>query len=161
VYPTANDGAVAHAIEVGDLVYVNGGVAYPAGHLADAGTAAQNRASFALQFAGVAVEKVGLQTGETSFKLTTDKGYIVVATGGVFEYPCAATSWAPDDLVGVYVADTNAAPTDQQVAKVTEYGETIGTAVVPVNALGDSQTAILVELRPMSSHHQVVYGSGQ
>src|SRR5512144_1432259 len=87
-------GAAADAIEVGDLVYVSGGNAYPASKQSDAGTAAQNRSTFAAAFAGVALQKVGLQTGETSFKLTTDPGYLMVAVSGDFEFDCASTSWA-------------------------------------------------------------------
>ena len=133
------------AIEAGDLVYESAGVAYPASALADAGTAAQNRVAFAAAFAGVAALKTGLQTGETSFKITTDPGFTLVAVSGVWEYPSAATSWVTGNLVGVY-ADADGC-SDQQVAQVTLVTETIGVAEVPYNALGDSQTAILVHLR--------------
>jgi hypothetical protein len=145
VLPTANDAAAAHAIEEGDLVYVTGGVAYPASHLADGGSAAVNRAAFAAAFCGVAVQKVGLQSGETSFKLTTDPGYILVAVTGCWRFVSAATSWAPGDMVGVYNDATD--NSDQQVAKVTAYNEAIGVAVVPYAALGSSQTEIVVMLR--------------
>lgn len=157
-FPTANDGAAAHAIEVGDLVYVTGGVAYPASHLADGGSAAQNRAAFAALFAGVAVQKVGLQSGEKSFRLTTDPGWVLVAITGDFEFDCAATSWAPGDLVGVYNDATY--NSDQQVAKVTAADETIGVAKVPYNALGTSQTVIVVSIRSKVMSLQYVSGSG-
>lgn len=157
--PTANDGAVANAIEVGDLVCCVGGVAYPAGNttiMTDGGNGATNRAAFAAAFAGVAVQKIGLQTGETSFKLTTDPGWVLVATSGDFEYPCAATSFAPGDMVGVYNNETS--NSDQQVAKVTSTAEAIGIAKVPYNALGSSMTSVVVELRPKFTYDQV--GSG-
>jgi hypothetical protein len=146
----------SHPIEAGDLVYESAGVAYPATSLADAGTAAQNRAAFAGAFAGVASLKTGLQSGEFSFKLTTAPGWTLVAVSGVWEYPCAATSWSPGDLVGVY-ADADGCY-DQQVAQVTGVDEAIGVAEVPYNALGDSQTAILVHLRSQLMHSSV---SGQ
>lgn len=154
--PTANDGAAAHAIEVGDLVYVAGGIAYPASHYADGGTAAQNRANFAQAFVGVAVQKIGLQTGETTAKLTTDSGWVLVAISGDFEYDCASTSWAPGDLVGVYNDATN--NSDQTVAKVTALNEAIGTARVPYAALGTAQTTIIVSLRPKFVFQQVDSG---
>lgn len=144
--PTAADGTVTKHIEVGDLTYVESAVVYPASYLSDAGTAAQNRAAFAAAFCGVALHKTGLQTSETSAKLTTDPGYQLIATSGDFEFPCAATSWAPGDLVGVYASAS--ACSDQQVAQVTDMTEAIGIAKVPYNALGTSQTSIIVELRP-------------
>lgn len=156
--PTAGDGDTtpAHAFEDGDLVYVTGGVAYPASHLADQGDAAANRAAFGPMFAGVAIRKTGLQTGEKSFKLTTDPGVVLVATSGIFEYPCAATSWKPNDLVAVY-ADADGCY-DQQVASTAVYAEVIGTAVVPLAAIGTSQTSILVDIRPLASFDQVSSG---
>lgn len=146
----------SYPIEIGDLCYAVAGVLYPASALADAGAAADNRAAFAAAFAGVAVRKTGLQTGETSFKLTTDPGYTLVATSGTFEFPCASTSWQPGDLVGVYA--TADACSNQQVCKVTNVAEAIGTAVVPHEALGTAQTTILVDIRSALIHESI---SGQ
>jgi hypothetical protein len=151
-FPTANDGAVAHSIEVGDLVYIASGVAYPAYHKTDAGNLGANQLAFASAFAGVAVSKVGLQSGETSFKLTTDKGYVLVATTGDFEFPCAATSFNPGDRVGameVAAGLTGAAAQldNQVVAKVATDSLAIGVAKVPYNALGTSMTSVIVSLK--------------
>jgi hypothetical protein len=159
--PTANDGAVAHAIEVGDLVYVSGGVAYPASHLADGGDAATNRAALAALFAGVAVQKIGLQTGEKTFHLTDDPGWVLVATSGDFAFDCATgISWLPNSLVGVYNDATN--NSDQKVCLVTAYGEAIGVVKLPYNALAKTTlTEVIVSIRPMYVHEQLVYGSGQ
>lgn len=143
----------SYPIEEGDLVYESGGEALPASALADAGSAAQNRVAFAAAFAGVAARKTGLQSGETSFKLTTDPGYTLVAVSGDWEYPCASTSFTVGDLVGVYA--TADACLDQQVAQVTTVTEAIGIAKVPYNALGDAHTAILVSLRSLLVHESV------
>jgi len=156
--PTANDGTVTKSIEVGDLVYVTGGVVYPASYLADAGNAAVNRAAFAALFAGVAVQKIGLQSGETTFKLTNDPGWILVATTGDFEFDCAATSFAPGDMIGVYNDATN--NSDQQVAKVTSYDEAIAVAVVPYSVLGDSHTKIIARLRSNLMRNDITSGQG-
>ena len=157
--PTADDGTVTKSIEVGDLVYVAGGVAYPASYLSDQGNEAANQAAFAVAFAGVAVKKTGLQSGEVTFKLDDDPGYTMVATSGEFEFPSAATSWVPGDLVG---ADENAdgdGLLDQQVAKVTLTGSSIGVAKVPYNALGTSQTTILVDIRSQLMKQEVQSGA--
>lgn len=146
------------AIEDGDLCYFST-YAKAASALADQGAAADNRAAFAAAFAGVALKKIGLQSGETSFKLTTDPGYVDVAVTGVFEYPCAATSWAPGDLVGIYAPTDNSKIVDsQKVAKVTTYAEAIGVAIVPHQAIGTSQTTILVALRSPLVHDGIMSG---
>lgn len=152
----------SYPIEVGDLCWLHSdGKVYPASActtvLGDAGTAAQNRAQFATRFVGVAAKKTGLQTGETSFKLTTDPGYTVIDTSGVFEFDLqSATTVKPEDLIGVYNDATDSV--DQQVAVVTARNETIGLAVVPYDSLGDSQTTILVDIRPMAAYNQVSSG---
>lgn len=91
--------AAGYPIEVGDLVGYSGGKAYPASYFSTI-------AAFHSAFAGVAVQKIGLQPGETSFKLTTDPGWILVAVSGDFEFDCATgISWVPGSLVcGVALA---------------------------------------------------------
>ena len=145
----------SYPIEDGDLVYEVSGIAYPASAQADGGNEAANQLSFAETFAGVAMAKTGLQSGETSFRLTTDPGYTLVATTGDFEFPCPSTSFSPGDLIG---ADENAdgdALLDQQVALVTLVNSAIGVAKVPYNALGDAQTSILVSLRSALTRESV------
>lgn len=145
----ATDGT--HALEEGDLAGVTGGYVLAAGQYATA-------AALKTAFAGVAVHKTGLQSGETSFRLTTDPGYNLVATTGDFEFPCAATSWANGDLVAAYVSGGACYP--QQVAKTTKYDEAIGVAVVPHNALGTSMTSVIVRLRSNLMKEQPISGSG-
>ena len=157
-FPTANDGVVTKSIEVGDLVYVDSDTAYPASYQTDQGTAAQNRAYFAARFAGVAVQKIGLQSGETTFKLTNDPGWILVATTGDFEFDCASTSFTPGDMVGVYNDGTD--NDDQKVAQVTVETEAIGVVKVPYSVLGSSMTKVIVSIRSRVMLNQVVI-SGQ
>jgi len=146
--PTHN----SYPIEQGDLLWKHSdGKVYPASActtvLGDAGTAAQNRQQFASRFAGVADRKVGLQSGETVFNLpgTYNPGYILVATSGVFAFPVASTSFVSGDLVGVYNDATDSS--NQVVAKVTAVDEAIGTAKVPVAALGAAVTEVLVDIK--------------
>lgn len=147
-----------YPLEVSDLVYLAANTALPASALADAGSAAQNRAAFAAAFLGVNLHKVGLQTSEHTFLLpaTYNKGQTLVATTGDFEFDCAATAWQMGDLVGVYASADGCS--DQVVAKVTELGEAIGIAVPQVDALGVSRTKVVVRIRPKAVYEQV--GSG-
>ena len=158
--PTANDGVVTKSIQKGDLVYQDGGIAYPATYLADAGTAAQNRAAFAAAFVGVAKNRTGLKSGETvALGLTPNPGHVELAQEGVYEYPCAATAFVPGDLVGIYAPSDDSKIVDaQKVAKVTTYAEAIGTAEVPYNALGTTMTAVRVRLRSTLIHNEILSG---
>jgi len=135
----------SYPVEEGDLVAVVEGKAVPAADMSDVGDAAANRAAFRAAFAGVALQKNGLQYGETSFKLTTDKGYVLVATSGDFEYECGATAWKTGYRVGVYNDGTD--NSNQRVVKVDIDAEAIGIAKVPYNALGTEQTRIIVSIR--------------
>jgi len=151
----------SYPIEEGDLCWKHSdNKVYPAyayyAVVGDAGTAAQNRAAFATKFAGIAVKKTGLTTGETSFRLTTDPGYTVLAISGDWEYDCAATSWVTGDLVGVYNDATY--NSNQKVALVTASNEVIGVAKVPYNAIGASLTSVVISIRTAVMHDEVVSG---
>lgn len=156
--PTANDGDTTHSIEVGDLVYVSGGKAYPASAMADQSSLTANQAAFALAFAGVAVEKTGLQTGEKTFHLTDDPGSVYVAVTGDFEFPCDATSFATGDRIGAAENSDGNALEDQKVAQVASNAYTIGVAKVPYNAIGTSQTSIIMSIRSQLIRNEVVSG---
>jgi hypothetical protein len=142
----------SYPIELGDLCWVHSdGKAYPAyaayAVLGDLGSAALNRVGFASRFAGVACQKVGLQTGEKSFLLTTDPGWILLATTGDFEFDCATgISWAPGSRAGVYNDATY--NSNQKVCLVTLDEEAIGVAKVPYSALGSTtQLSMVVAIR--------------
>lgn len=149
----------SYPIQEGDLIYSDGTYALPASALADQGTLVANQLAFAAAFVGVACSKDGLQTGETSFKLTTSKGYVLVATTGDFAFPCAATSWATGDKVGAVEISTNDGLEDQKVAKVTLSQYAIGIAKVPYNAIGTSQTEIVVAIRSALMDQEVNSGA--
>lgn len=149
--PTANDGAVAHAIEVGDLVGVTSGIAYPASHYATA-------AAFRAAFVGVAFQKIGLQTGEKTFHLTDDPGWILVAKSGRFAFSCASgISWLPNSFVNVYV--TGGACVNQQVALGTDT-VAIGIVSLPYSNLGvTTLTEVVVDIKSVYSHDAIASGS--
>jgi hypothetical protein len=153
----------SYPIEEGDLCWLHSdGKVYPAyaayAVLGDLGSAAQNRVGFASRFVGVAVKKTGLQAGETSFKLTVDPGYTLVAISGIFEYDSTSQTWAPANLVGIYNDATY--NSNQKVDKVTAIGEAIGTAVVAYDSLGDAaQTTVMVDLRPQAAYDQAIAGT--
>jgi len=145
-------------IEVGDLCVIQSSKVVPASAMADAGDAAANRVASKAVFAGVALHKSGLQSGETTARLTgsIDPGYNLIATAGQFEFDCAATAWVDGDLVGIYSdATTNS---NQKVAKVTTYTEAIGVAVVPFNAIGAATSTVIVELRSVERHNTLLSG---
>lgn len=126
----------AYPIEEGDLLYKHPttGCARPAAAMPAQGSAALGQDAFQQLFLGVALSKVGLQTGETAFKLpdsgtkiTGDLGYVQVATAGEFEFDCDATQWKPGDLVGVF-ADSTGKPSSQKVATAASASLAIGYA---------------------------------
>ena len=78
------------AIEIGDLLYQESGVARPVSAQADQGTAAANQAVFHQSFLGVAMQ--ASPAGESSS--------IRVATTGVFEFDCVAATFEIGDGIG-------------------------------------------------------------
>ena len=72
-----------HVIEIGDLVYMESGMAYPAASQDDLGTKAENQEGFHDAFVGVAMQASPLGSSQT----------IRIATAGVFEFD--ATSGTP------------------------------------------------------------------
>jgi hypothetical protein len=139
----------SYPINVGDILYQVSGTVYPASALANQGSQALNQAYLAAHFAGIALSKDGLQTGETSARLTTAKGHVLVGVSGDFEFPCAATAFKTGDYVGGLNITTGSANTleDQKVAKVTLDSAAIGIAKVAVNDIGATITSVIVSIK--------------
>src|SRR5262249_48946838 len=100
--------ASAMVIEIGDLVYFDSGTLKPAGALTYGASLAATQEAFHDKFAGVAMQQS--RAGDTQD--------IRVATGGVFEFPCASATFEVGARIGV---DKNAGGTallDQQVIAV-------------------------------------------
>lgn len=135
-----------HPIEEGDLVFQHpaNGCVWPATDMANQATAALNQDAFQQYFAGVALQKVGLQPGEKTFKLTDDPGYVVVATAGDFEFDCDATQWTQGELVGVWADGTGCQ--SQKVATAASASLAIGLANLNVPALSNSMTRVTVAI---------------
>jgi hypothetical protein len=110
-------------IEEGDLVFADpsAGHARTATNMVNQGSAALNQLAFAEYFLGVALRKVGLQTGEKSFKIDPDDGYLMVATRGLFEFDCESETEDVGEggLIGLYAVTSatqaTALPSSQKV----------------------------------------------
>lgn len=106
----------ATVIEIGDLVYLSTDDARPASSQADGGSEAVNQAGFHDFFVGVAMQRS--RAGDIS--------PIRVATSGVFEFDCLATTFEVGDLIGVDEAASGTVLEDQVVAKVLGTSQAIG-----------------------------------
>ncbi len=149
----------SYPIQEGDLLYASSGVVYPASAQADQGTEAANQVLFAANFVGVAMAKDGLQTNETSARITTRTGELLIGTTGDWEFPCAAYAWKTGQLVGVTEQSNGTTLEDQKVVVVTTEDKAIGIAVVPPGAIGTTMTKVHVRLRSQLLREDV--GSGQ
>ena len=123
----------ATVIEIGDLVFLDGDDAKPAGLLEDQGTEAANQEMFHDLFAGVAMQRS--PAGDTK--------PIRVATTGVFEFEALSSTFEVGNLIG---ADENAGGTaleNQKVVKVTTANLAIGRCAkrAPV-----ADTKVLVDI---------------
>lgn len=103
-------------IEIGDLVFQEVDDARPAVAQVDQGTDSANRLLFARQFLGVAMQRS--RAGDTS--------PIRVATTGVFEFDCPASTVELGNLVGINKASSGAGLVSQEVVKVSTAVEAIG-----------------------------------
>jgi hypothetical protein len=157
----------SYPIEEGDLCFVHpaDGTLRPASAMANQGSESLNQDAFQQYFAGVALNKNGLQSGETSFRLTTDMGYCLVATAGDFEFDCPSTQWKPGNLVGVFA--TTLVCSNQKVDTAASASFAIGQAVPGLSGLGNAMTRVVVSIistimNPMGVQNQVTgSGSGQ
>lgn len=161
--PVAAKTHASYPIEKGDLVFLHpsDGTARPASALTNQGSESLNQDYFQAYFLGVALHKTGLQSGETSFKLTTNPGYTLVATAGNFEFDCDSQAFVPGALVAV-AADANGC-SNQKVDAAGSESLAIGVARPNYNALGVSNTTIEVEIRSTAMRQAIeaqVAGSG-
>lgn len=106
----------ATAIEIGDLLWLDGGVAKPASALTPRANAAATRRAFAAVFLGVAMQQ----------SPSGDDRPIRVATRGVFEFDCAPTAFGLGQWMGVAIDGQSGSPLSQQLEKVTEADQAIG-----------------------------------
>ncbi len=106
----------ASAIEIGDLVWLDGQVAKPARSYTPAGNPQATRQGFAAKFLGVAMQQN--PAGESR--------PIRVATTGVFELDCVSSTFELGDWVGVATDQQSGRPLSQKVVKVTTAAEAIG-----------------------------------
>jgi hypothetical protein len=123
----------ATVIEIGDLVFQSVDDARPAAVQADQGSEAANQELFADYFLGVAMQK----------SRSGDSSPIRVATTGVFEFDCPASSFELGELVGVDENAAGSALCNQQVAKVAASRYAIGRAAKRAAAA----TSVLVDIR--------------
>ena len=103
-------------IDVGDLLYLSGGKAYPASSLTPESTVAATQAAFSTAFLGVAMQK----------SVSGDSAPIRVATTGVFEYDAPSATYGLGDKIGIYESAPEAALPAQKVDKVTLVAGAIG-----------------------------------
>ena len=121
-------------IEIGDLVWQNVDDARPASSQTDLGSETANQGAFADNFLGVAMQRS--RSGDTT--------PIRVATTGVFEFDCPASTFELGDLVG---ADENAggdALMNQRVAEVSYSPYAIGRAA---RREASTVSSVLVDIR--------------
>ena len=136
-----------YPIQEGDLLFMDptDGTARPATALKNQGDKATNQDYFQQYFAGVALGRSGLQPGEWTPTRTTDIGYVLVATGGDFEFDCPTQQFKPGDLVGVF-ADAKGCQS-QQVDTAASASLAIGTAVPGVQSLQNPASRIVVRIK--------------
>ncbi len=106
----------ASAIEIGDLLWLDGEVAKPAGSFSPAGNPQATRQGFAAKFLGVAMQQN--PAGESR--------PIRVATTGVFEFDCVSSTFELGDWVGVAIDEQTGEPISQKLVKVASASEAIG-----------------------------------
>jgi hypothetical protein len=121
-------------VEIGDLVYLDSGVAKSASSQADQGTLAANQEEFHDQFLGVAMQ--------ASPSASTDP--IRVATTGVFEFDCASATFEMGDLLGANEEGTGTALEDQDLIGVATPNLSVGRCTKRVNPAGTKVLADVV-----------------
>ena len=137
-------------IHIGDLIFQDPSSkkARSAASMVDQGSETLDQQAFHDQFVGVALQRGGeLESGEVSFNLNPLPGQIIIATAGDFAFACAATTFAPGDLVGGKRNAGNTSLMPQNVAKVSAVANSIGVAVPEPNALGNSRTSVRVRIK--------------
>lgn len=121
----------ATVIEIGDLVWLDTDDAKPASDVTDTETLAGNQEAFHDAFLGVAEQA----------SAAGDTDEVRVATGGVFEYVCAAETRPLGQLVGVIEAASGTALVNQSVDNVATANLAIGRV-----AKSTTTTTVLVDI---------------
>ncbi|MCA9237532.1 MAG: hypothetical protein KDA44_18790 [Planctomycetales bacterium] len=121
------------AIDIGDLVFVNGGTAVPASDLSDAGTESSNQEAFHDAFVGVAMQ--------CSPAGSTDP--IRIATTGVFEFDATSATYAVGALIGPDEDATGVQLENQVVTEVATANLAIGRCA---KAVDPAATRVLVDI---------------
>lgn len=106
-------------VEIGDLVYLESGHAYPASNQTDQGSLPANQQTFHDNFLGVAMQCTSGATTET----------IRVATSGVFEFASAPAAYEVGDLIGTTEDGAGTQLESQTVAGVTVENFALGRCV--------------------------------
>ena len=104
----------------------------------------QTQAYIHANFAGIALEKQGLQPGEKTFNLVDMAKVGRVATAGRFEFDCDAQVIGTGTPLGAYVTTTGIQ--NQKVVPAT-IGESIGRAAPGVGGTqGSTVTSVIVDI---------------
>jgi hypothetical protein len=144
--------SVNYSCEKGDLMYMHPGsgtgqgtsdnTARSANFLNAEGSEEKDQLGFAQYFLGVANEKVGLQSGETTFRQDQNRRNTVqICTTGRFEFDCPAQAWYANQPVGIYStgAGTGYPSSPQKVDKLAggaTKSAVIGRAIPTTASLG-------------------------
>ncbi|MCS7306262.1 MAG: hypothetical protein NZ602_14285 [Thermoguttaceae bacterium] len=119
-------------IEIGDLVWQDGGEAKPASLLPNQGTESANQEQFADRFLGVAMQRSPAGQDRP----------IRVATTGVFEFDCPPSDFELGDWIGP-AGRTDGGLQNQRVKKVTDPKYAIGRCA----KRGKGVQSVLVDIR--------------
>jgi len=123
----------ATVVEVGDLVFLDTDDAKPAASQADQGSVSANQEAFHDGFAGVAMQA----------SAAGDTAAIRVATGGVFEFACAAGTFEVGDLLGVAENAGGTALENQTLLAASAPNQALGRCAKRVNP---ASTSVLVDI---------------
>lgn len=124
------------AYEIGDLLWLDSGVAKPAALQADAASAAANQAAFGPVFLGVCLER--------RLAAQTQPPTILVGTDVVVDADCDSADFNLGEAVTVSRDSAVPANRNQQLAKTTVAAATIGQCI---RDTGGATTKIRVRLK--------------
>ena len=122
------------AVEIGDLLYLDGDNARPASLQPGQETEAANQVCFAENFLGIAMQES--RPGEAT--------PVRVATTGVFEFNCYASTFELGNLIGVSENLLGTGLLDQAVELVPTADRAIGRVA---RRESSSSTSVLVDMR--------------
>lgn len=123
----------AVVVEIGDLLYLENGLAKPAGDQADQAVLLDNQEEFHNNFIGVAMQSS--PAGEDQS--------IRVATAGVFEFDCVSAAFNVGDLIGVDEDSSGTKLENQVVAGVNNKIYAIGRCAKRVSP---AATRVLIDI---------------